>query len=204
MTMLGNNMFNTNLIDGMFFSSDGGATWSNNNTNSITNYDATIKPSILIRTKARLLASGDNSQSPSRVFFSSIVSPTAAASQRITWNTNSITGDWIDVNPDDGDYNTAFAETSNVTLVFKSKGMYRLDVVSKTVDTQNVFNIGAVSQESVVNCRGTVYFFSGKGIFRTTGDFPEEISRLGVQDWITAIPQANWSLVSAGTDDANV
>ena len=202
MAMLGNQMFITNSTDGMFISSDGGATWAST-ANSITAATPSIKPSLLIRTKARLLASGAPTQSPSRVFFSSIIDPTTVPGT-ITWNTTAVGGDWIDVNPDDGDYNTAFAETSNVTLVFKSKGMYRLDVISKTVDTQNVFNIGAVSQEAVVNCRGTVYFFSGKGIFRTTGDFPEEISRLGVQDYLTAIPQANWNLVAAGTDDSNV
>lgn len=91
-----------------------------------------------------------------------------------------------------------------MTLVFKNNGMYRLDVVSKTVDTDNVFNIGAVSQECVVNCQGIIYFFSGIDIRQTNGDYPQQISRLGVQDFIDAIPQASWANVGAGTDGLNV
>ena len=198
--MLGNQIFIVNGVDKMRTSSDGGATWGT--TNSI-DASGTIAPSLVFRTNAMLLAAGDASQSPSRVFFSSVVDPTTSPGT-ITWNTNAATGNWIDINPDDGDTVTAFAETSNTTLIFKNHGMYRIDIVTTAVDPQNVFNIGAVSQEAVVNCRGTVYFFSGNGIFRTTGDLPEEISRLGVGDIISQISQANWSLVAAGTDDQNV
>lgn len=199
-SMLGNQIFRTNGVTAMQTSSDGGATWGT--TNSIDS-GGTIKPTLIIRSKARLLASGDTSQSPSRVFFSSVIDPTTTPGT-ITWATNSATGDWIDVNPDDGDVNTAFAETSNVVLVFKNKGIYRLDVISKTVDTLNLFNIGTPSQECVVNCQGVIYFFTGIDIRRTAGDLPEQISRLGVQDWIDAIPQSNWTKVSAGTDGLNV
>jgi hypothetical protein len=59
-------------------------------------------------------------------------------------------------------------------------------------------------QEAIVNCMGIVYFFSGYNICQTAGDIPQEISRLGVSDFISAIPQQNWSKVSAGTDGLNV
>lgn len=121
----------------------------------------------------------------------------------LTWNTNPSTGDWIDINPDDGGYNTAFQETSTFMLVFKNNAMYRLDTVNKSTDPQNIFNIGAVSQEATVACQGIVYFFSGTDIRQTDGGFPQQISRAGVQDIIAAIPQANWADVCAGQDGLN-
>ena len=128
---------------------------------------------------------------------------TATFSQ-LQWNTNTQTGDWIDVNPDDGGNITALAETSNQVVVFKNTGMYRFDVVNKTVDSQSIFNLGSVSQEATTSCQGIVYFFSGIDIRRTDGGYPEQISRLGVQDFIDAIPQSSWSSVSAGNDGLNV
>lgn len=193
-SMLGGRIFMVNGTDAMKSSTNG-------NTWATTDCMTTRTPSLIIRQKNRLLTSGDSTY-PSRVWFSSIIDPTA--SPFITWSENATSGDFIDVNPDDGDYGTAFAETSTLTLFFKSNAMYRLNVISKTVDTENIFNIGAVSQEAVVRCQGVVYFFSGQDIRRTTGDFPQQISRIGVQDFIDAIPQANWSSVTAGTDGFNV
>ena len=123
---------------------------------------------------------------------------------QVWFNTKSDTGDWIDINPDDGDTITAFGEAADQLLVFKSRAMYRLDVVNKSVDTSNIYNVGAVSQEAVTTCNGLCYFFSGGDIRRTNGGFPEQISRLAVQDFIDAIPQANWSEVYAGNDGQNV
>jgi hypothetical protein len=193
---LGDYCFRVNGVQSMTSSTDGN-TWGT--TNCITT-DSVI-PSLIIRTKARLLVSGFSSYR-SRVYFSSIIAP--QSSPKLTWSTSATTGDWIDVNPDDNGAVTGFAETSNTCLVFKNNGMYRMDVVNKTVDTQNIFNIGAIAQESITSCQGVVYFFSGLDIRQTTGDFPEQISRLGVQDFIDAIPQANWSKVCSGTDGLNV
>jgi hypothetical protein len=191
---LGGSVFMTNSTDGMFDSSDG-ATFGT--TNSIT----TVLPSLVYRYAARLLCSGDPTY-PSRVYFSSIISP--ASSPFITWNNNASTGDWIDINPDDGGQVTAFSETSTFVLVFKGNAMYRLDTVNKSTDTQNIFNIGAVSQEAVVACQGLVYFFSGIDIRQTDGGFPQQISRAGVQDIIATIPQTSWASVASGTDGLNV
>lgn len=198
--MLGNQMFMVNGAVAMKSSSNGGATWGT--VNSIDS-GGTIKPSLILRTTARLLASGDTSTSPSRVFFSSIVDPTTTPGT-ITWNTTNLTGDYIDINPDDGDTITAMAETSSQVLVFKKNGVYRLNVVSKNTDVQNIFNIGTPSQECVVSCQGLLYFFSGIDIRRTDGTYPVQISRIGVQDFIDAIPQASWANVGAGTDGWNV
>lgn len=195
---LGNYAFRVNGVDAMGSSADG-ATWAT--TNCITT--DSVVPSLIMRAKNRLLAGGDSVVNRNRVYLSSVVDPSTSPAT-ITWNTNTSTGNWIDINPDDGADVTAFAETSGLTLIFKDKAMYRMDVVAKTVDTDNVFPFGAVSQECVVNCQGIVYFFTGKDIRRTNGGFPEQISRLGVQDWIDAISQANWASVSAGTDGFNV
>ena len=191
---LGGRCFEVNGVDAMKSSADG-ATWTT--TDCIT----TVIPSLVYRSGNRLLASGDSTY-PSRVYFSSIIEP--ASSPFITWNIDPVTGDWIDINPDDGSNITAFAETSSTTLVFKANAMYRLNSIQTTTDPQNIFNMGAVSQEAVTACRGLVYFFSGQDICRTDSSFPEQISRFGVQDWLDAIPQANWDKVAAGNDGMNV
>lgn len=188
---LANYVFATNGIDRMRSTQDG-ATWGFTNT-----IDVGIRPSLIMRSKNRLIASGWTTY-PSRVYFSKIVEP--QSSPAITWDTNASTGDWIDVNPDDGDYNTAFAEVSNLVLIFKKRAMYRLNVITKTVDVENIFNIGAYSQEGVTNCLGQVFFYTGKDIRMTDGGFPNQISRLAVQDWLDAIPESNKGDVCAGTD----
>src|SRR5690606_30022871 len=115
--------FVTNTVDGMRDSASG-SNWVT--TNSIGTY----KPGTVFRYKGRLLASSDLTY-PSRVFFSSIIDP--SATPLITWDVNTSTGDWIDINPDDGGYVTGFSESSTFCLVFKNTGMYRLDTLNKTV-----------------------------------------------------------------------
>lgn len=193
---LGGSIFITNSTDGMSDAPDGANFVTTNSIPAMA-----VKPSLVYRYSARLLASGDPTY-PSRVYFSSIVD--SSMSPFITWNTDASTGDFIDINPDDGGYNTAFAETSTFCLVFKNNGMYRLDTINESTDPNNIFNIGAPSQEAVVACQGIVYFFSGIDIRQTDGGLPTLISRAGVQDIINAIPQANWSKVAAGTDGLNV
>lgn len=194
MATFGGSQFITNSTNGMRDS-------SNANNWGTTNSIPTYKPSVVTRYIGRLLASGDPTF-PDRVFFSSIIDPNA--SPFITWNVDPTTGDWIDINPDDGGYVTGFSETSTFLLVFKNTGMYRMDAVAKTVDPENIFNVGAVSQEAIVLCQGVTYYFSGVDIRRTNGGFPEQISRFGVQDFIDAIPFANWTSVCSGTDQINV
>lgn len=191
---LGGRVFMANGVNAVKSSTDG-STWVT------TNCPTTVIPSLIFRAKSRLLASGWSTYRD-RVWFSSVIAP--QSDPFITWNENVSSGDYIDINPDDSSNVTAFAETSNQVLVFKTNAMYRLDVINKNVDTQNIFNIGAISQEAVTTCQGIVYFFSGIDIRRTDGSYPEQISRLGVQDFIDAIPQANWSSVTSGTDGFNV
>ena len=191
--VLGGSAFVTNATDGMKDSTNG-STWGT--TNSIGTY----KPSLVFRYKARLLTGGDPTL-PSRIWFSSIVAP--GSSPFITWDTNITTGDWVDINPDDGGSLTGFSESSTFCLVFKDTGMYRIDTVSLSVDAENIFNVGAVNQESIVLCQGVTYYFSGLDIRRTNGGYPEQISR-PVQDFVNAIPRDNWEAVCGGTDGLNV
>lgn len=192
---LGGWSFITNNVDGMFDSTDGN-TWGQTNTITTGTY-----PSIIYRYNSRLVANGSVPLTD-RLFFSSVVDPTS--SPIITWNTDPALGDYIDINPDDGGYLTGFSETSTFLLVFKNTGMYRLDTLTKTTDAQNIYNVGAPSQEAITLCQGITYYFSGQDIRRTNGGFPDQISRAGVQDIIDAIPQSNWLEVYAWNDGLNV
>ncbi len=162
-----------------------------------------LYPSLLIVSGNRMLASGV-SLYPSRVYFSSLVDPSeqVAAGIFITWNNNASNGDFIDVDPDSGGQITGFANTSTLTLVFKNNAMYRLNAIAKSVDAENIFNVGAVSQEAITQCLGLTYFYSGQGIYQTDGTFPQPISRVGVQDFVDAITDA--SGVYAWNDAYNV
>lgn len=196
--VLGGRIFLTNL--GGMWSSANGVTWGHSLTESCI-ADSDVKPDLIYRYIGRLVCSGGQAF-PSRVYFSSVISP--GTTPFVTWNADYLTGDFIDVNPDDGGHLTGFGETSTFLLVFKNNGFYRMDTVTKTTDPENIYNIGAVSQEGIVSCQGVVYFFSGYDIRQTNGGFPDQISRAGVQDIIDAIPQANWADVAGGTDGLNV
>lgn len=198
---MGGNVFMVNGKQYMAESSDG-STWIVGGTDCISS--GTIYPTLIYATKGYLIAAGDVSSAGSnqnRVYISTLVNK--ASSPFITWDV-SPTGNWIDVSPDDGGMLTGFMDVSGVLLVFKDTAVYRMDVINKSVDVSNVFNVGAVSQEAIVKCQGIVYYFSGIDVRQTDGTAPVQISRLGVQDFIDAIPQANWSQVSAGTDGVRV
>jgi hypothetical protein len=176
--VLNGRTFVTSNVGGMHSSVDG-TTWTTDDC-----IPSTVKPSLIFRYQGRLIAAGDPTY-PDRIYFSSVVNP--AATPFITWNIDPVVGDWIDVNPDDGGNITGFAETSTFLLIFKDTGMYRMSGVDKAVDPDNIFNIGAVSQESIVSCQGVVYFFTGSEIRRTNGGYAELISRSGIQDLLTAM-----------------
>ena len=110
------------LVNGStMLSSTDSVSWGT--TNCITT--DSVVPSLIYRFAGRLLAAG-YSANKDRVYFSSIIDLTA--SPTLTWDTNSSTGDWIDINPDDGDNITGFSDVSNVVLVFKRYGFYRREI----------------------------------------------------------------------------
>ena len=192
---LGGLVYAVNGISDMVTSADG-ITWGV--TNQIT---SGIHPSLVKRYGGVMLAAGVPTNTD-RIYFSSVCSLTA--SPTITWNTDGTVGNWLDVNPDDGDNITGFMDISGTMLVFKNNGFYRLDTVAKSVDPELVYDAGAPSQEAITRCQGNVYYFSGTAIYSTNGGYPTQISRLGVQDFIDAVPQANWSIVCAGHDTFSV
>lgn len=176
---LGNRVFFVNGI-GMFSSADGN-TW--NQDDCIT----TAFPTLILRTKQHMICAGDATY-PDRIFFSSVINPTV--NPFITWNTTtfaSAAGGWIDINPDDNSNITALQETSDTIIVFKEKTFYRVDTISKSVSATEIFNVGTLSQESTTRCYGMVYFYTGKQIMRTDGGYPEQISRVAVQDYLDVI-----------------
>jgi hypothetical protein len=71
--------------------------------------------------------------------------------------------------------------------VFKNNTFYRTDIINKTVDLDNIYNVGAVSQEGIVKCLGLTYFYTGIDIRRTDGGFPEIISRIGISDLLEQV-----------------
>jgi hypothetical protein len=192
--VLGGRSFMVNGVDAMKSSSDGN-TWDT--TNCITAFS----PSLIYRYAGMLIVAGVSGNTD-RIYFSSVVD--LALSPTLAWNTDATAGDWIDINPDDGDNIIGFIDISGVILIFKNNGFYRLDVIQKSVDPELVYDQGAPSQEAITKCQGNVYYFSGGAIYETNGGYPTQISRLGVQDFIDAIPQANWSSVCAGADTFNV
>jgi hypothetical protein len=150
-----------------------------------------------------MLCAGDATY-PDRVYFSSVINPTT--NPFITWNTTtfaSANGGWIDVNPDDSDNVSALQETSDTVIIFKEHSMYRLDTISKSVQSTNLYNVGATNQEATTRCRGMVYFYTGKEIMRTDGGYPEQISRIAVQDYIDAAAP-NINEVNLFADNTNV
>lgn len=189
----------TNAV--MQYSTDRGLIWQQGSSNNITITQDGVKPDLVWVSKNRMLASG-YATFGSRVYFSSIVQPNS--SNFITWNTDPDTGDWIDINPDDGGVVTGFSDTSSIVLIFKTNAMYRLNAINKTVDTDNIFNVGATNQEAITKCLGLTYFYSGNGIYRTDGGFPELISRIAVQDFLDAMTASQKAFAKMGTDGFNV
>jgi hypothetical protein len=192
--VLGGSLFMCNSTNGMLAAPDG-------ITFATLNCITTVKPSLVYRYQSTLLCAGDPTY-PSRVWFSSVISP--VSSPFITWNNDPSTGDWIDVNPDDGGWMTGFAESSTFLILFKSNAMYRINAVASSAQPQLIYNVGAVCQEGITACQGVAYFFSGSGIYSTDGSFPVQQGRGMIQDIVDNIPQANWTSVAAGHDEFNV
>ena len=193
---LGGLVFEVNGVNSMISSIDGN-TWGT--TNCITTNS--VIPSLIYSFDAMLIAAG-YSAFKDRVYFSSVIN--LNSSPTLTWSTDPATGNWIDVNPDDGDNITGLTDISTSMLVFKSRGFYKLDVIAKSADTQSIFDEGAVSQKAIVKCQGLVYFYSGNAIYSTNGSYPTQISRIGVQDFLDAVPQSQWKNVALGADTWNV
>lgn len=131
---------------------------------------------------------------PDRLYYSS--TPTGGA---ISWT---VGNGFIDIEPDDnGGGITALSKCPGYELIFKERSLKRWDFSSTYPD--DLMNIGAPSQEAVVEGNQSVFFFNQKGIYETIGSYPRKISRR-VQDIINAIPSTYYSKVSGISDDENL
>lgn len=179
----GNRLFTVNGTESMK-SWDGSGSWEA--TNCVTG----ITPKFIESFKSRIYVAGDATE-PDKLFFSTVIS-----SGSVSWTTGT---NFVNVNPSDNAGNiTALKKCSAYLLIFKNYAMYRWDGSATQPDL--LVDIGTPSQESVQLVKGICYFFSPYGIFRTDGGYPEWISK-PVQDFIDAVPLANWAKTAAYSDD---
>lgn len=129
----------------------------------------------------------------SRIYFSTV----GTSGSTITWDTDATTGQWFDVNPDDGDFITALENNGNRLLIFKNYSMYRWTFGQ--VEPDRLIGVGTTSQESVKTNfdLGITFFANPKGIYAYTDGRPKLISRR-IQEYIDAV--SDWKYVAGGID----
>ena len=131
----------------------------------------------------------------SRLYYSTL----GVSGGTITWNTNTSTGQWFDVNPDDGDFITALENNGNHLLIFKNYAMYRW--IFGQVEADRIIGVGTASQESVkTNFElGITFFANSKGIYAYDGNRPKLISGK-IQEYIDAVTNFNWRYCAGHVD----
>lgn len=128
---------------------------------------------------------------PSRVYFSSLPS----SSNAITWDT---TNDWFFVETNDGDVITGLAKNKVYLIIFKENSMHRYDGTQNSTNLRPIsWQLGAVSQESIVVDENIILFYSRKGVCLFSGSKPQVISR-AIQPIIDRVNQANLGDICAG------
>jgi len=145
--------------------------------------------------KGRVWISG-NSTYPDRLYYTSL--PSEESTPVVTWDTDVATGDWIDMNPSDGENVTGFAKDKNALLVFKNNHIYRVYSISDT-ETDAKINVGTYSQESIVQAKNGIYFHHPSGIYRYVDGNVQEISK-PVSDFLDAIPTSYYDDVAGYKD----
>ncbi len=140
---------------------------------------------------------GGNASNPSRVAYSS--TPVSGA---VVWGS-----DTIDIEPEDsGGDMTGFGKVPGYLLIFKQRSMSRWNF--RSAFPEEMINIGAYSQESIIKAGGLCGFFSNssddtKGFYLTNGGRPKSISKnrgAQIKKWVDAIG-ANSKTFTAAADD---
>jgi hypothetical protein len=97
-----------------------------------------------------------------------------------TWGAN----DYVDVTPGDGERITAMVAWRDMVFVFKETKFFVFGTTSTSGTGSAIFNyrtvatgVGAVGRACAVASPNGVYFLSRRGIYRTTGDAPQLVSR---------------------------
>jgi hypothetical protein len=166
-----------------------GASWSTS-----TNVTSAPKAKFIESYRDRIYLGYCNVSStayPSRVYFSSLPD----ASNAITWDT---TNDWFFVETNDGDVITGLAKNKVYLIIFKENSMHRYDGTQNDTNLRPIsWNLGAVSQESIVVAENDIYAMSNKGVTLFTGAKPQVISR-PMQPFIDRINWANKGDICGG------
>jgi hypothetical protein len=166
-----------------------GTTWS-----TTTNVTSAPKAKFIESYRDRIYLGYCNVSStayPSRIYYSSLPD----ASHAITWDT---TNDYFYVETNDGDNITALAKNKVYLIIFKENSMFRYDGTQNATNLRPIsWELGAVSQESVVVVENTVFAMSNKGVTMFSGSSPQIISR-PMQPFIDRINWANKGDICAG------
>lgn len=140
-----------------------------------------------------------NTTYPDRLFYSSI--PSSVVTPLVTWDTDTETGQWIDISPSDGENITALQRYRTALLVFKPEHLYRVFDIAQT-DPDPFNNVGTSSQESVVETKVGVFFHHRTGfyIYNTDGR-AVEISR-PIIDIVRAILPSNYQHITGWVEQS--
>jgi hypothetical protein len=146
--------------------------------------------------RSRVWISG-NTTYPGRVYYSSV--PSAAATPVITWNTDPVTGTWIDVAPQDGENITGLKRSKYALLVFKNNHIYRIYSVNSSEPDPQI-NVGTYSQESIVEAVDGIYFHHPSGFWKYSTDGTITLISKSIKDLSDAITLTNASQVCGWED----
>lgn len=190
-TIVPNFIYNT--LSSMRFWDGGTRNWKNTgnpiNPQNMWGYNINLMEVF----KSRVYAAGDPAY-PSRLFFSSVIS----SAGNITWTPST---DYVDINPNDGENETALKRYSSELLFMKPNYIYRFRTTG--VDPDPLIKVGTRSQESVIEGKLGLYFHNDAGFFRYTGGYPIEISR-PISDIVAAIPFSQFDDIVAWNDQDHI
>lgn len=138
---------------------------------------------------------------PGIVFYSSIADPSTKTISWVDATTTTGSGQIQIEQEDNGGDITAFLKVPGYLLIFKERTMKRWD--GNSTFPEDMIKQGVFSQECVCSGKELGFFINKKGVWATNGGYPVRISK-PVQDFVEAIPGANWSSVAITSDDEHL
>lgn len=177
-----------------------------NNTESTTVWDGVLsdafstsgnasgapKGQFIENFKNRMWIAG-NATYPDRVYYTAV--PSSVTTPVLTWNTSVTNGQWIDINPLDGNPITGMQRWRAELIIFKTNYIYRLIDINQ-VDPAPLYPVGTSSQESIVETKDGVFFHHSSGIYQYNAyDMIQCISN-PIVDIIKAIPSSSYTSVT--------
>lgn len=142
--------------------------------------------------KNRMWIAG-NTTYPDRVYYTSI--PSSVSTPILLWNTDVSTGQWIDINPLDGNPITGMQRWRGELLIFKTNYLYRLFDINQ-VDPAPLYPVGTSSQESIVETKAGLFFHHSSGFYMYNPyDMLQEISQ-PIIDIVKAIPSSSYGAIT--------